>query len=290
VYLIRILITFFVATFLFVGTALAEPALFEVSDEDTSIYVLGTVHLLDPDMPWRSDAIDTAFDEADAVYFEADVYGADPQDMQALVVQYGLLDQGTTLPSMMSKDDWEMISSFSQNLGLPSEALATMRPWLASITLSTLMSANMDLTANGGVDFSLYSGMNGTGIERRYLETVEEQIVFIADLAPEVELNMLIETVADAEEGMELLGELVEAWFAGDVDRVDELANGSMMDGFPEVYEAIIVGRNLTWAEELDGLMEIPGTYFVAIGAAHVPGEHGILNLMREAGYNVSRH
>jgi len=287
--LIRIGIISVLAMLGHLATSQAEPALFSISDDDTTIYLLGTVHLLDPNSQWRTEAIDAALREVDAVYFEADAYSADQSAMQAAVLEHGLLPQGEQLSEIVPEGDWRSVTDYAQELGLPIEVIQPLQPWLASITLSTFSAARSGLSPTAGVDFSLYISLNGSGVERRFFETVEEQIEFFADLPVEIQVQLLIESVVHADEERQLIDDLITAWVAGDMERVDELANGSLESDFPEIYEVIILRRNQTWVQELSTLMGSPGTYFVAVGAAHVPGEQGVLNLMREAGFAVER-
>jgi len=287
--IVRIVIISALTLLGFLATVHAEPALFRISDDDTTIYLLGTVHLLDPNAQWRSEVIDTALREADAVYFEADAYSTDQSAMQAAVMEHGLLPEGELLSEIVPEDDWKRVTEYVQERGLPIEIIQPLQPWLASITLSVLSAAESGLSPTAGVDFSLYFSLNGSGIERRFFETVDEQIEFFADLSVDVQIQLLVESVVHADEGQQLVDDLLAAWIAGDMERVDELANGSLEADFPEIYEVIILRRNETWAQELTTLMVSPGTYFVAVGAAHVPGEQGVLNLMREAGFAVER-
>jgi len=277
------------ALFFFLTPALADPALFRVSDGDTTIYVLGTVHLLRSDEDWRTPAIDAALEASDAVYFEADVHGADDNDLQNMVLRYGMLPRGETLDEELSASDWDEVTAYAATVGLPPEALSPMRPWFAAITLTTFAAMNEGLDPNAGVDTSLYWDLEGTAIERRYFETVQQQTRFLADLPDDIQIQFLMESVEDADANQQDLDDIIAAWRAGNMDRIDALTNGAMRATYPQVYESVIAARNRAWADDLRDLMATPGTFFVAVGAAHLPGEEGLLNLLRDDGFTVMR-
>lgn len=268
----------------------AEPALFEISDEDTSIYLLGTVHLLPQGSQWRSEAIEEALARAGTLYLEANVYDASPATSQRLIGEYGVLPFGETLSDHLSRDQWSSVLTYARDLGLPQTALNAMQPWFAAVTLTTVAAMQEGYNPGAGVDAALHADWADRAEDRRYFETYEEQLSFLADMPMEIQVQFLMESVIGGEGEMDVLEQLIAAWLAGDMALIDSLANGSMRDAFPEVHEALIVRRNVKWAEELSGVMQTPGVVFVAVGAAHMPGDQGILNLMEDAGYRVSRH
>lgn len=274
---------------LFITSAFAEPALFAVSDDDTTIYVFGTVHMLRSDEDWQGPTISEALTASDAIYFEADVYTIDPSVMQGVVLRHGFFRNGEDLSAHLSGEEWQALATYAAQIGLPIDALLPMQPWFAAITLTTVAAMGQGLDPDSGVESHLHEDIAKTDIERRYFETVEQQIRFLSDLPMDIQVQLLNETVAEADSSMDTLDALVAAWREGDLDQLDELANGSMREAFPDLYDAVILRRNQNWAEELTVLMETPGTFFVAVGSAHLPGDEGLLNLLRGEGYAVAR-
>jgi len=272
-----------------ITSAAADPALFAVSDEDTTVYVFGTVHMLRSDEDWQGATISDALAASDAVYFEADVYTIDPSVMQSVVVRHGFFQNGEDLSAYLSGDEWQALAIYAAQIGLPIDALLPMQPWFAAITLATVAAMAEGLDPDSGVESLLHEDIAKTDIERRYFETVEQQIRFLSDLPMDIQIQLLNETVTESDTSMDTMDALVAAWREGDLDRLDELANGSMREAFPDLYDAVILRRNRNWADELTVLMETPGTYFVAVGSAHLPGDKGLINLLRGEGYAVAR-
>ena len=82
---------------------------------------------------------------------------------------------------------------------------------------------------------------------------------------------------------------MVRAWAAGDVDAIDRIVNAEMREGAPEMYQALIVQRNHDWVPQIQELLDGEGTVFVAVGAAHLSGENGVVELLRDSGIIVER-
>ena len=286
---IRTLLVSLFAVLAFVRFAIAEPALYAISDEDTTLYVLGTFHLLPPGTDWRSDTIAGALDASDAVYFEADVWGVDPATMQGTVLQHGYFGDGTLLPSLLTDDEWAAVVAMGAGFGMPADAIAPMRPWFAAVTYTTVLAMSRGYNPATGADATLYVELRRQGRDLRFFETYDEQMEFLSSFSQEVQARMLMETVLHADEAAGQFDTMYQLWVAGDLDGLDALGNGAMRSEYPDVYQAIIVDRNERWVEELSELMETPGTYFVAVGSLHLPGPEGVLSGMGEAGYEVTR-
>ncbi len=82
---------------------------------------------------------------------------------------------------------------------------------------------------------------------------------------------------------------MVRAWATGDVEALDEYVNGDLREDEPEVYEAVIVQRNRNWIPQIEAVLEGEGTVFIAVGAGHLPGDEGVIELLRDQGYEVVR-
>ena len=121
----------------------ANPGVWSISDEDSTVYIFGTVHILPPELDWQSETVLAALNDAETVYFEADVLSPEAQAAtQALIPQLGLNPPGVTLTSMISDEARGHMAIIAGRLGAPADALAAqmdpLQPWLASLTLAVL--------------------------------------------------------------------------------------------------------------------------------------------------------
>ncbi|MEE2526727.1 TraB/GumN family protein [Hyphobacterium sp. HN65] len=286
---IRTLGSGLIATALLAGTAFADPSLWHIEDEDSDIYIFGTVHILRPGLDWQSEEIMEAFESADTVYFEAPVN--DPEQaasMRSALLMNAANPAGVTLSSLVSEDTWARIERFAPRAGLSAAQLETVRPWLASVTLGVGFIQAAGYDPNSGVESTLWPLASEAGKTLAYFETVEEQVGFFANLPPEIELELLEQTVSDLEAGPDQLDSLVTAWANGDQSTIDNVMNAQMRADAPHVHDVIIVQRNERWAEEIEDMLAGSGTIFIAVGSGHLPGEQGVISLLRDRGITVA--
>lgn len=278
-----------VAASLLVGTAAADPTLWHIQDEDSDIYVFGTVHILRPGIEWQTEEVMAAFDAADTVYFEAPVN--DPEQasaMQQVVFANAMNPAGVTLSSLVSDETWASIEEFAPQVGFSAAQLESLRPWIATVQLSVGFIVASGYNPESGVEATLWPMANEAGKTLAYFETVEEQIGFFANLPQEVEVRLLEETMAEFEQSPDQIDTLVTSWANGDQAAIDDVMNGQMREDAPEVHDVIIVQRNQRWVEDIETILEGSGTVFIAVGSGHLPGEQGVISLLRDRGIEVS--
>lgn len=267
----------------------ANPSIWEIRDEDSVVHIFGTVHILRPDINWQTDEVMSAFYAAETVYFEAPVNDpAQAQATQQAVIANAINPAGVTLSSLVSAETWESIESIAPRIGISPSQLEPMRPWLATVQLSFGFIVASGYNPESGVEATLWPMANEAGKTLAYFETVEEQIGFFANLPQEVEVRLLEETMAEFEQSPDQIDTLVTSWANGDQAAIDAVMNGQMRADAPEVHDVIIVQRNQRWAEEIENILDGSGTVFIAVGSGHLPGEQGVISLLRDRGIEIS--
>jgi uncharacterized protein len=265
------------------------PALWRVSDADTTVHLFGTVHVLPAGVDWRTPAIDRAFEEARVVYFETDVE-PDPAAMTALVARLGLYPPGQKLTERLSAEQSETLANACERLNVPCYQLEAMRPWLAATVISERVITAAGYDPASGVERSLAPAAAAQGKDVRKLETVEEQLRIFADMPEGEQISYLMDGLAEIEKETGLLDDLVKAWARGDVETIDKLMIEDELSRSPAIYRALIVDRNRRWTDTLTELMRAEtGSIFVAVGAGHLAGEDGVDRLLAAKGLNVER-
>jgi uncharacterized protein YbaP (TraB family) len=254
---------------------LAQPALWEVKNAHTSIYLFGTVHLLPNDTQWRYPVLDKALAASDSLTIE--LTDDDPAKMQALVLQYGL-DPTHPLSSQLTAAENASLAKAAQTAGITGgvQTLEIMKPWLASLTLAVAPLIKAGLDPSRGVDKLLQAQMVRAGKPVNALETSEQQIRFLADLPQPLQLDFLRSTLHDVDKDNSELTGLIDAWKTGNTDAIARLEDDDVRKESPELYETLIVDRNKAWAKKIAALLQHPGTIFIAVGAAHLAGPDSV--------------
>ncbi|WP_300544084.1 TraB/GumN family protein [Maricaulis sp.] len=268
----------------------ADPALWRVSDADSDIYIFGTFHILPAELEWKTEDVMTAVEMAGTIYLEADVHSPEAQQqMQALIPQYGLNPAGTTLSSMLDEETQALLAEIAPSVGATPVMLDPMRPWLAQIVLAVGQMQQMGFDPNAGVELALISHVADRDMQFGYFETAEQQIGFLSGLPDDIQVRFLAEGLEDMERMPQLVDDMVRAWATGDMAALDALINDDMREDAPELFEAIIAERNRAWVPQILDILDGEGTVFIAVGAGHLPGDAGVIELLRDRGLTVTR-
>ena len=283
--LLALLFVVFLFTPVHADTA-ATPALWHVQGREGDIYLLGSVHILPPEVQWRSPAIRAAIGRADIFVFEV------PQDektvtrLQQLIAAKGYLPKEQSLRQLVRpalRADYDAAVAAS---GLPPSAVDRMRPWLAGLQIMFAQIAKQNFSADNGVDKQLAAEAAKAGKPIRYLETIEEQFALLAPDDRALEMEEFEAGLKDLRDVIAKVQPLVAVWSKGDVKSLDEMINGEL-DQFPAARKALLDDRNQAWLPKIRAMLGKKRTVFIAVGAGHLTGSKGLPALLRDAGYKV---
>jgi uncharacterized protein YbaP (TraB family) len=269
--------------------ATANPALWRITDADTTVYLFGTVHVLPPAVEWRTQKIDAALAESKAVYFETDLDPA-PNEILPVLQKLGMYPPSERLSDKLSQEDKADLEKAVNDLGLPYFQLETMKPWLAGVTIAEAMITRAGYDATSGVERKLAPSAIGAGKEIRKLETIEQQLLAFADVPEKAQLRFLMDGIRQMDDEAAVLDSMVKAWAAGDVEGLEKIMIEEDFQEMPEIYDAILVKRNANWARKIDQLVKTEtGTFFIAVGAAHLMGKDSVIEMLKPLGHAAQR-
>lgn len=267
-------------------TATAKgPALWKVADEDTTIYLFGTVHVLPKDIEWYDSTIATALTGSDIIVTEIPMDAASEAQGQQLTMSKGLLPAGTTLRSLLTPEQTATYGAAMAKIGAPAEAFDPFKPWLAGLTLSILPLVQQGYDPASGVEKVLLSKVPEK--PKGSLETLEFQLGIFDNMTQEAQIAFMMEAATGIDELKPMLDRMVAEWVKGDADALAAVMNEGMTD--PAVAEALLYSRNANWAEWIDTRLDTPGTVFVAVGAGHLAGAKSVQDILAQKGITTSR-
>ncbi|MBL8771394.1 MAG: TraB/GumN family protein [Phenylobacterium sp.] len=267
--------------------AAAEPALWVIKDEDSTIYLMGTVHVLRPGTAWHEGKVEAALASSSSLVIEAAGLD-DAAVMQPLVRRYGL-DPAQPLSSKLPEKDRPRLAAAAQAMGLPPQALEPMQPWLAALTLSLAPAVKAGYDPQSGVEMSLLRMAKAGGWEVRGLETPEQQIRYLAGMSPAAQAQFLVSTLDDLDSAAAQLDAMVSAWAAGDTAGLETLFVTELKRDYPEFYDVIVVRRNAEWARTIVETLKGSGVSFVAVGAGHTVGPDSVQAQLAKLGVRAER-
>lgn len=264
-------------------TAEIGPALWQVTDDDTKVYLFGTVHALPPGTPWFRGKIARAFSESDELVTEVDLRPAD--DIAGTLAKAGTLPKGSNLRELMSEETRQKFEMALVSVSLPIEALDDKQPWLAAMTLSLVPVLQAGYQQSSGVEHQLMA--LAAAKKHDALETVGDQIEVFQGLSQDAQLRYLDRVVDGLGNSVTSLDGVVANWMAGDANELSSAMNAELSDS--ELHERLLTKRNANWAQWIVKRMEEPGTVFVAVGAGHLAGTNSVQDRLKANGLAVSR-
>lgn len=268
------------------GGVNADPALYKISDEDTNIYVLGTIHVLPEDYRWFDGEIKTAFEASDELVLE--VVAPAPDVMQGIVMELAVDPEGKTVRSYFDEDMKTQYESRLTSLGIPAESFDVFEPWMVSVTLSAIQISSMGLNPEVGVESVLTAAAEASDKPINGLETAAQQLGFFDDLSKQAQLDMLESGIEDWDEAPDMLNTMLSTWSQGDISGLADLLNEEM-SAQEELQRVLLTARNVRWAEWVKTRLDTPGTVFMAVGAGHIAGEGSLFDVLNDDGIQAVR-
>lgn len=260
--------------------------LWRVTSDTATVYLLGSIHAMRGDSYPLPGAMEAAYDEASVVVFEVNL--DDLTSAAFKMLEAGMLPAGRTLESELDPSTWNDFSAHVLERGIDPADFQTMKPWMAALNLTMLELAASGYLANKGLDAYFSNRAARDGKERVPLETVDLQVSLFADLTERQSLAFLRYTLVDLQTMIPQLDELSRQWRAGDVAPVERL----LLEGFrefPDVFERMVTDRNQAWMTPIEMLLAGDRDALVVVGALHLVGEGGLVEMLRDRGYTVEQ-
>lgn len=262
------------------------PALWRLSDADTTIYLFGTVHALPKDAEWFRGPVAAALAEADVVVTEI-APGAmkDPAVQQAFLAR-AMLPEGQSLRDLLTAEQRSVFEAALTRLDLPLAAFDKVEPWFAAITLGTVPMLKAGYSLEAGVEQAI-EGKVAPTVRREALETVDDQLALFDGMPMAQQTAYLVSVAEKSGSIAESMNAMVAAWSAGDADRLAALMNAQIDDA--ELADRVLYARNRAWAQWIQQRMAQPGKVFIAVGAGHLAGSNSVQDYLAKAGVSTTR-
>lgn len=260
--------------------------LWRVDGGASPVLLLGSVHALPSAAYPLADVIEEAYRGAAVVAFETDLDGLDEAAVRLLAA--GTLPQGGRLVELVGDELHREVVTRLEASGMPPGALDHSRPWFAALSLTSLELARVGFEAENGVDVHFWRRAGAEGKRRLPLETVETQLALFTSLEGEDGVAFLRSTLEDLREVEALLDEVAAAWRAGKAEEVGALLGEGMAE-HPELMRRLVDDRNRAWLPQVVELTRGPEPALVIVGALHLVGDSGLVELLRAEGLTVTQ-
>jgi len=265
------------------------PALWLARDDDTRLWLFGSVHVAHPDTRWRSPEFQTAWNAADLLVLETRLDADGTAALAAEAAAAERLPDAQRLSHLLPPTDAARLDQAAKRLGLPRTALEGLRPYAVTLRLMSAQAAALGQSAAAGVESTLLREAIARKLPVLGLESAGEQVAALASLSPEAELKLLQAQLSDLEQDPRAKERLDALWLRGDMAGLQREIEAEFADN-PELRAALLDRRDAGFASALRGLLaRREGDVFVVLGAAHMAGADGVPERLRRAGVVVER-
>lgn len=248
----------------------AKPPMWRIADGDTTIWLIGSMHLLPARADWRNEAVERAMAEADTLVLETDPDAT--ADFDAIAKAPGL----PPLAKRVGADRQAALARAIERTGQPADAFDGYKDWAAAVMLATGDAIDSRATAKNGIDAQLWKAFAGR--PRIALEKSGDQLRALDMLPPQLQARMLDETLDGGD-----YDTTYEAWASGDLAAIDKVGPSKELRPF------LVTTANRRWADWIAARMGQKGKVLVAVGAGHLAGKESIPDLLKAKGLKVER-
>jgi len=262
---------------------------------DTS-YLYGTIHMIGKDDFFLTDATKKAFDSSEKVVFEINL-----EDMNDMMSQLGLLMKsfmagGQTLKDLLSADEYKLVKTHFEEKGFTSfiwNMMERVKPmFLSMMTSMDLAGDNPNpMASEDMVSYEMELMERAKEQEKPMggLETAEYQMSMFDSIPYEAQAKMLLESIVSPDTTQSAEGEMekmVRLYKTQDINGMIAMFDEDT-EGIGKYEEFLLLNRNRNWIPVMRGMMSKQPTFF-GVGAGHLAGEEGVVNLLKKAGFTLS--
>ena len=259
--------------------------LWKVQSKTNTVYVLGSIHYLKKEIYPLDEKIEKAFEQSDVLAVEADVTNIEKVDVQKLFG--GAFYTGNdTLEKHLSPKTYALVKKELNELGASLEVANKHKPWFLAISLVSLEISKLGFDPTYGIDRYFLSKASTTK-KILELESLEYQFHLSSSLPEKEQELFLLYTLKDIKVLEKELDKLVKAWRTGDERGIESIITKTVKEDkrLIPIYERFIYERNRNMASKIEEYLKEKETFFVIVGAGHLVGKRGIIELLKEKGF-----
>ena len=262
--------------------------LWKLQGTNATVYLLGSFHLLKADDWPLASPLESAFTNSQIAVFETDMAQMEQPETQSKLLAKSRLRAGETLKDQLSAETYATFREYVKKMELPEDFFTQLKPSLAAITLAMLEIQKLGLDPNRGVDKYFFERSRKEGKDIVALETIDFQIGLVTEFSREEGELVMKATLKDIETTQKSLGDMLKAWQTGDTDALEKLLNEALREA-PVIAKRLLTDRNRNWLPKIRELLRGDKNAVVIVGAAHLVGREGVVELLQREGLKLTQ-
>jgi len=250
-----------------------------------TVFLLGSVHLLSAEAGKLPTVVDSAFDRAKTVAFETSFDSMQVRAMELMTrARY---QNGATLRSSLSPAGVARLDTVLKSYGMSVDQVNGFKPWFVSILMMQTVMARAHYETKYGVDMQLNARAHTANKTIVGLESVEAQLGMFDSLSPAEQEKMVLQSNGP-DSSSRVLTSIKDAWTTGNVSALDDLLNQGLKD-VPTLFAKLVTDRNSAWLPRIEEMVKSRDDALVVVGAGHLVGKKGVVEMLRAKGYAVDQ-
>lgn len=261
---------------------------------DGRLYLLGSIHVGNDGMYPLNPVIIKAFETSDVLAIECDPISALQRPDYLKLVEKLIYTDGTTIKDHIPGDLYDRTEAYLNEKGLSIRFFSIYKPIVLAQNITNLMLDEWGYSSDNGIDFYFIELARERDMEIVEIESVDFQYELLGGFPDEIQAMELKSTLDYIDEYKDILDEMIAYWSSGDVENFERLLfqeddslNPEEKELYREYEKQMYDDRNINMADKAEEYLKSGKTTFFVVGAAHMVGENGILNLLRDRGYTV---
>jgi len=269
-------------------SAQAASPVWAVRGPHNIVYLAGSIHMLPADDAALPAGFTRAYADSTKLVMELDLAKFDPMEAMTWMMDHGTLPAGTTLRGLLGEQRYGRVSGAATSLGMPMAGLDTLAPWVVGIEITDAAYEHEGFDPDQGVEEQLLRLAQTDHKPTAGLETLPEELGSLSSLSSADQIRMLDQTVDELKDLKSEMREVTGAWRSGDRAHLAALLS-SEYGAFPSLYKPLVTDRNQRWLPQVEQLLNGKDNAFVVVGALHLVGDGGLLELLRRKGYTITQ-
>jgi len=269
-------------------SAQAASPVWAVRGPHNIVYLAGSIHMLPADDAALPAGFTRAYADSTKLVMELDLAKFDPMEAMTWMMDHGTLPAGTTLRGLLGEQRYGRVSGAAASLGMPVAGLDSLAPWVVGIEITDAAYEHEGFDPDQGVEEQLLRLAQSDHKPTAGLETLPEELGSLSSLSSADQIRMLDQTVDELKDLKSEMREVTGAWRSGDRAHLAALLS-SEYGAFPSLYKPLVTDRNQRWLPQVEQLLNGKDNAFVVVGALHLVGDGGLLELLRRKGYTITQ-
>jgi uncharacterized protein len=264
--------------------------LWEIQTDHGNSYLLGSVHLLKEEHYPLKKVIEDAFAQSDVLVLEVDLSGEKLIQAGMIMLQKGMYQGEETLKDNLSEKTYQLVKEKLKEMDMDIDGFKKTKPWMMALTVLEKKLTQLGFNPTFGIDLYFLKKAEGKK-EILGLETIEFQINLFDSFSKEESEKFLLSTILEADQIEKEMDKMIDAWLKGDAEALEKTMTENIKE-YPELmafYKKINDDRNVHMVEKIVSLLQTGKKYFIVAGAAHMVGKHGLVQLLKDKGYQLSQ-